>query len=566
MTTRRYNTALLLFLLCLTSVLSAAQEAEYKKLSKRWTLHADGSQEFRCRMELTLFTHTAMNGTYGESFILYDPLYQVVQIHDSYTKQKDGTVIKTPDNAFVESLPYAAADAPAYNRLKELVIVHTGLEPGATICLDYSIQTQPDYLPELDIFEELLQSSPVKEYTLTVATPEAKPLAYTLAGNTTQPAVDDADGTRTTTWTLRNLPAASRTPFVSVANGDVPFLAATTYPSEETALKGLFRQFNPPGDLQLEALAENLTEGKDGNEERLKRLLAYVIDDLADSPLSLTQTGYRLRKADDVIRSAYGTTIEKVNLLIGLLNAAGYAAEPMATYCTKIPQGTALKAIDRLYVKCMVGSDIYLFSVHSRMRPQTVNFDRMPLYSLATGKPVALAIPEDYRIRSDYTFSLDGGQLAVGTKATIGKTLFPYFTPAPEAEHHDTLPATVSDGYLRIVLPDATQGIAYRSYGRLNSRRDMNLSLPYPVDEHYTYRIECADGMTLCTPAKDLTLRNEAGELTFSLRQEGQTVYATRSLKLAKQLYTPSEYKELRRLLVEWGEPNGKSLLFSVKK
>ena len=75
----------------------------------------------------------SMNSTYGESFIVYNPDFQTLKIHSSYTRQKDGTIVKTPDNAFVEVLPRFAADAPAYNQLKEMVVVHTGLELGATI-------------------------------------------------------------------------------------------------------------------------------------------------------------------------------------------------------------------------------------------------------------------------------------------------------------------------------------------------------------------------------------------------------------------------------------------------
>ena len=66
---------------------------------------------------------------------------------------------------FVESTSRTAADAPAYNHLKEMVVVHTGLELGATIYLDYTLTSKPGYLPELDIYNELLQTSPVKEYT-----------------------------------------------------------------------------------------------------------------------------------------------------------------------------------------------------------------------------------------------------------------------------------------------------------------------------------------------------------------------------------------------------------------
>ena len=136
-------------MLCILAIpgnLYAADEARYGLVSEEWTLNPDGSREYRYQMELTLFTHTAMNNTYGETFIAYDPKYQQLKINEAYTKQKDGTIIRTPENAFVEVLPSYAADAAYYNRLKEMVVVHTGLELGATIYLDYTIQTKAGYL------------------------------------------------------------------------------------------------------------------------------------------------------------------------------------------------------------------------------------------------------------------------------------------------------------------------------------------------------------------------------------------------------------------------------------
>ena len=65
----------------------AASEAEFRKLSKTYTLRADGSQEMRVQKELTLFTHAAMNGLYGETFIVYNPDFQKLEIHASYTRQ-----------------------------------------------------------------------------------------------------------------------------------------------------------------------------------------------------------------------------------------------------------------------------------------------------------------------------------------------------------------------------------------------------------------------------------------------------------------------------------------------
>ena len=49
-----------LVMLILALPMKAASEAEFGKLSKTYTLHADGSQEMRVQKELTLFTHAAM--------------------------------------------------------------------------------------------------------------------------------------------------------------------------------------------------------------------------------------------------------------------------------------------------------------------------------------------------------------------------------------------------------------------------------------------------------------------------------------------------------------------------
>lgn len=560
----KHKFAFLICMLLMTTTVFGASEAEYKKLAKTWTLNADGSQEFRYDMELTLFTHTAMNGTYGESFIVYNPQYQELKINSSYTKQKDGTIIKTPDNAFVEVLPRNAADAPAYNHLKEMVIVHTGLELGATIYLDYTVTSKPGYLPEVDIFEELLQSSPVKEYTLTIVTPEVKELAYTLTNNPAKASVKRSGGTCTTSWTLRNLPASSRAPFVYVKNGDVPFLAATTYASEGEALATLLKQFNPSGDPQLTTLAESLTEGEKKDEDKLEAILEYTTNHIANNGLTLDQTGYRLRPADAVMSTAYGTEVEKANLLAGLLDGAGFKAEPMATYQAYADKGLALKAVDQLFVSCMVNGELYLFSTSSTHRPQTVNFDRTPLFSLQTGKPVAIAVPQDYQIKSDIAVRFKDGKVTTSTKESVGKELMPYFTTG-NSENEQTAPLKVENGYATISLPDAEYGFSHLPYGYLNSQRKENLLIPRPVNEVYTYTIECPENMELRTPETDKTIRNAAGSLTISVKKNGRTATVTRSLELNKQLYTPAEYKELRQLLTEWSDVNGKTLLFSVR-
>ena len=541
----------------------SASEAEYKKLTKSFTLHADGSQEMRFSMELILFTHTAMNSTYGESFIVYNPEFQQLKINASYTKQKDGKIIQAPENAFVEVLPAAAAHAPAYNGLKEMVVVHTGLELGATIYLDYTLVSKPGYLPELDVYEEIIQSSPVDEYVITLAAPVSKTITYASANLTAAPVERVQDGVTSLTWTLKKVPASSRNPFVAAANGDVPYLTATTYASTADALQFLAGQFNPPTDVQLQTIAENLTDGTEGTTNRLAAILAYVNQRFANNGLLLEQTGYRLRNASDVFSTAYGTEAEKVNLLNGLLNCAGFDAEPVAIYRMAASKGLGLKGIANLSVLCKADGKTYLFSPRNTQPDKALLLaGAMPVYALSNGQPVALPAPAETAISAQTTVSFNQNQLVTDTRENVGSDLLPYFVNGTKEEQKSTA-LQPQNGYITWLLPEPAQAFANQPYGRMNSERGENLMLPRPVDESYTYSIVCPANLSLSSRAFDKTIQNAAGQCIIKLVKSGNEATVTRSLKLNKQLYTPAEFKALRQLLTVWSDPNTKTLIFS---
>lgn len=350
---KRYYYICMLSVLLLMLVLptKAASEAEFGKLVKSYTLRTDGSQEMRVQKELTLFTHAAMNGLYGESFIIYNPAYQELKIHESYTRQKDGSIVKTPDNAFVEVLPSAAADAPAYNGLKEMVVVHTGLELGATIYLDYSVITRPGYLPELDICESVEELSPIKEYVLSLSVPDNKPLHYELLNGKMTPVVKTVAGMKTVTWTLKNVQPRPRMLEVSVPAGNMQAVVASTYGSKANALKVLKKQFPVADDKVVAELAQKLTADAKTTDEKVHRLETYIRS-LGTCRLSLLQTGYRLRPASEVIRSAYGTIEEKSVLQAALQQAAGIPTEVKAAFLKATDEdAVGLSALNGLLVK-----------------------------------------------------------------------------------------------------------------------------------------------------------------------------------------------------------------------
>lgn len=516
-----YYITTLVVLLLIVAPVKAASEAEFGKLHKTYTLHTDGSQEMRVQKELTLFTHAAMNRLYGESFIVYNPEFQELKIHESYTRQKDGNIVKTPENAFVEVLPSAAADAPAYNGLKEMVVVHTGLELGATIYLDYSVITRPGYLPELDVCEQVEELSPIKEYVFSLSVPENKPLHYELLNGKAVPVVKTIGGIKTVTWTLKNVQPRPNMIQVSLPAGNVQAIVASTYISKADALKVVKQQFEN-NDKEVSKLAKKLTANAQTPEQKTKLLTTYV-QGLGSCRLSLSQTGYRLRPAAEVVRSAYGTEAEKVALLVALQQASGIQAEIKAVFPkTEDKDAAGLAAVSKLFVTDNAIADIQDFV-------SVVNMD---------AQPVALE--------------------------TVSHAISQYDTLRVTAKNGKALEA----GYRRFELPQVRSGWAgYEGRSTaMNTTRPVNLLLRYLPDETYTCIVKVADGMKPVVLPTDKKIENSVGSIGVTVNKTTDEIEIVRTLKLKKQLITPSEYPAYYHLMSEWMDTNKGTLLIQVVK
>lgn len=577
-------------IICLLIVLgtaisvSAAPEAEFKKLIKSWTLNTDGSQEFHYNMELTIYSYLAMRSLYGESFIQYNPEYQTLKINSSFTKQKDGTIVKTPDNAFVEVLPRSAADAPAYNHLKEMVVVHTGLELGATIYLDYTITTKASYLPGLDIFEPIQQASPIKEYSLSVTVPVDKDLSYSLANPQVMAKVNVEEGMRTISWKLKNVKPASLAPMQRIESGDMQYLACSTFETNKEALNYLFGQFDRPESMPLISLAETLTEGKNTDTEKLQAIHSFIVNDFAHSRLSLSETGYHIRPAEDVIRSAYGTDAELINLLYGLLSAAKIETKVCAAYPVKDPQECSILKAVRLFIQAKADGQTYLLtSGSSKMSEIGWTADYCDIRDLKTGEEVDLT-PCSPNLSYDVTMKLSDKEVVSSIKANIPSAFVAYSDSKATAFSAGDKNASVSQkenvitvnyqttgkvesvpGYYLLRLPDSPAGVAHQPYASFNSTRDCNLFLPYAPNETYTYTIEVPANMELSTPTAEKNISNAAGNCLLSIKQTGNKVEVSRSLKINSNLIKRADYPAFHALMAAWATMNDTPILFKQK-
>lgn len=527
----------LTLLLSVVLTAQAAPEARFGKLSKTYTLHADGSQELRVQKELTLYTHAAMNSLYGETFIVYDPQYQQLEIHDAYTRQKDGTIVRTPANAFVEVLPSAAANAPAYNRLKEMVVVHTGLELGATICLDYSIKSQAGYLPKLDICCPIKELSPIDEFTCRIEVPEGKTLHYELLNASTRPTEVNKDGMKILTWTLKNVePRPYSYPSLrgslgmvqQVASGMMPVLVASTWTNHADALKSLARQFVAGDCTVIDAKLAELKQEAQKDSTDLRSAIATYMDRLYRSGLckvSLSEAGYRLRPASEVIRSAYGTQAELANLDAALQQAAGLKAE--VAICALRPSEAD---------NCGLGTIVSVVAI-----------------SDVTPKGVTLQGKEEARLQGYMTVTdLQAQPLELPLANTQG---IQKDRLEVNADNSQTLP----DGWKVVTLKPVSTALPLYAYAANTTIRE-NILLPQTLEVTCETLVKLPEGTAWC-PKADKVLTNQCGKVSFTYRPSADGVTVTRSLSITQQRLTPQTYGDFYTLMAEWRDTNNHTLL-----
>lgn len=520
----------------------AESEAEFRKLSKTYTLRADGSQELRVQKELTLFTHAAMNGLYGETFIVYDPEFQELTIHESYTRQKDGTVIKTPSNALVEVLPSSAANAPAYNHLKEMVVVHTGLELGATIYLDYSIVSKAGYLPELDVCCPVKELSPVKEFIFRLNVPAGKSVRYELLNASAKPVIAQGNGMKSFIWTLKDVaPRPYAYPsgrgnlglVQAVASGMMPVFVASTWPGYTEAVKYLQKQFAVGNTSVVEGKVAELTQGLEGNPQAMRNAIANYMAglyQLGHCNVSLQDAGYRLRPASEVITSAYGTQAELVNLDVTLQRAAGLEAE--VAVCALRPSVDGNRGL----------ATVMSLVCQSKKMPEKV----------------ALTGTEEACLQPFMTITdLQGKKLMLES-----------YLGAKEARTTDTLEVKsdklqeLADGWGIVPLSDPTPVRSLYAYAA-NTSISEKILLPRTVDCALETIVRLPEGMKWSRHA-DKEISNACGKVVFSYKAVKGGVKVTRSIRIDRQLQTPANYKELYALLSEWRDTNNHTLV--VKK
>lgn len=543
---KKYN--LLIISLFVVLAVTAQPEAVFDKIVKQYTWNRDGSMTFRYRKELKLNTHFAFNNLYGETFIVYNPEFQILKMNESYTKQADGTVIRTPDNAFNEVLPSFAADAPAYNHLREMVVTHTGLEIGATICLDYTLTTHVGFYPFLDVAEQLQEHSPVKDYQIEITLPEEEKLTYGLNALKGEPIVRRHHSMTTYAWHFQNIPAF---PMESYTAGKAsPMLFASNAEGENGVAWLSAMKVDPEA---CTSLVSKLLEGKQATDEKRSEILRYVVDEIATSQLPILLSA-KIRPPAEVLQSAYGTPAEKATLLASMLMAAGLDAEIMMSF-PSFATPIAVRAISDIRVK---SGDHYLSPLR-KDAPDPALRARLDQFWQTGENGVGLIQLDEKQMTLDYQ-----AHIALNdTMANVNGSLINSEDATAQADFSRQQALRPNNGYALYTLPDTDKGIdTWRL--RLNSTRTQPMELPCRIKEACSYTLT-VDGWDIETRPFRKEISNPVGKISLTMHREDNRLIIRREIELQKTMIEPNEYHAFRSLVLLWKNDAFRTLILKKK-
>ena len=294
-----------------------AQDAIYNLIRRQYTVNSDGSIDMRYRKEIQLLRNRAITAyaDKGETFILHNPAIERLTINESYTIRKDGSRVPTPPNAFINQLPSGCADCGRYNGIRELVVVHTALEPECTIVLDYTIRHRGQYgwAEVLD----LVQDCPVKRYEVIIDV--AKGLKWEVTPSGDDSKIKNVNDGHTYHIVADNLEQSIIENYQAT---DYPRLAVNLLSDRLANVKSEDINVIIPD-------AENIIAELYDKEPLTwaQNIRDYVVDNVRTVDLMMRLVDHHRASPTEVFRSNCGTIEEKSDLLVVLLRQAGLKAK-----------------------------------------------------------------------------------------------------------------------------------------------------------------------------------------------------------------------------------------------
>jgi hypothetical protein len=580
---------ILLFSTTLLLVSLPATDARFLNIEISYHLQSDGSWDMEYSHQVRLDTYYAVNRALGETFIVYNPDFQKLEILKAETTMADGRKVAAPDNAFNEVLPFAAHGFPDFSHLREMVVTHTGLERGAIVDLRYRIHTKPGFLPGFSGREELARAFPVDSFKLTLIVPAGQDLRYRFFGLKAEAEVSASGAEKRYAFALAAMKAAAHEPLAPAGSEPAIIFSATVDWRRVLELK----EDPSPLSAALVAKVEKLKAQYPVRADLLAALQKTVAVDVRNCGLGSDKAGWQPRPPERVFASNYGTGLEKALLLQAMLQKVGIEAELLAVAAGAdfAPDVPTLLQVGEYWLKIVAAEQIsyldpcreqYEFYAYRCQGLAAFNLERQEL------EKFPVVDQDQNKVEISGTVVLDP-TAAQGILTVMARGIYNRYPEAVESN------SKFIEGLLKKIFPvqkveikklllltpreiraevtfsgpwlkDAGAGLFSVDPCRLPGlsenmvqtvKRELPLALEAPFKISLELDLQPAAGLSLEYGAPDVQIKNETGSFLRSLRpaKDGHLSFS-QSCVIEMTPIGPDFYPRLRELLRAYYTPD----------
>ncbi len=580
-------------------------EATYLKLVKEYQLNEDGSFDFNYSKQLKLNSYFAINRIYGETFIVYNPKYQELKINEAYTIMADGKKVITPDNAFNEVLPRYAANAPAFNNLREMVVTHTGLERNAIINLDYTIHSSKDFLPDFFGKEMFNQSSPVNEMIFKIKVPANKTLQFKTLNIRTAPEITNENGQKVYTWIFKNLQACSHD---RLRPADDIFLPGIIF----STAKDLHRVYDKFIDSKsfyyisnnaITAIVDNMLAKEKDQMEIILDLQKLVVNDINYWNVPLEITAYKCRKAVETWNTNGGTALEKTILLTTTLIKAGINAIPVAVIPDKFydPSIGCLKTFNNFLIQVnpKKHEQLYISAIH--LNNQNLKYD-LSGNTLLILDPAIESLKtytckqSENKIEFECELNIDSTNKITGeAKIELAGNSNPYINLLKNDKSAEKFISSVKvidfdikklkqdyskidytieindpfekhDNYYFMNIPQIKEGSGIWRLPLFTENRSAKIEIPFTINESYEYSFVIPEGFSVVNSVNKIEITNDLGSVYLEIKKNKDKLKIIRKISLNKKIIDLNKYDDFKELIKAWKNKKYRQLIVKELK
>ncbi len=557
---------------------------------------ADGKVTRRRRTLTTVLRENMMRAGFCDPRIRYDASTETVDVAISRTWMADGTPVETdPKVGRIEVTPAPYAKTPDYTNRRELVVVHAGVEHGATMELDYTIRANAPTDGADSFAIPLAGPLPIVRQIIRVRVPEGEVIALHADGVEIAPAKTTADGFDTFTLERENVAAINVDEAGAHAPAIIPMLVASRIASWADVGARLAKRVQSAAVAtdRITSRVASLTEGLETRRSRVAVIHRFVADQIRTVPWALGEFGFAVRPAGTTAESAYGHALDKAVLLHAMLREAGIgSAVAIASRTPRIAAQVPSPAqLDRVHVvvederdrwwldpleahalddsRSVAGCAVLRLVSHgasiARIAPAESGAN-------ATTLEVTATIDADGEVHAEFTYDVRGAEnpyaalrddRAAAHKmlervaeriagARLGWTATAHLD-ATRARFRGTayggqLPAAAV-GAIAFRLPDVADPLATIDVELFRSSRTTPLALPRTGRESSSVTVSVPAGMTVAYRPVAVAMDNAVGSYRVEVRDVDGGFTVRRTLVLKTQLVDPKDYPALRALL-----------------